>query len=217
MLQRLVACIAAVGCRGGPPTPPAHVATPAPTAVPAALYAGLFVEGTVFRYRLEARSSYWDDQDPRANPQGEVEDTRTSVMTCKVEGVERLASRIVAELHCDDDLGVPVGDAGPQGVYVATADGLWRVASRDQAQQPLASGALILPADPVETPPAPDATGGAVSRYRGGDGSWCRTDVFVSGDEGGTTICLGDGAVVSGSASSAGGSSREAHYSLITP
>ena len=191
--------------------------------VPAPLYAALFVSGAQLRFATTHTSSHWDDQDPKADAQGNVKLTKQGTMSCIVDQVKRYpAGAIAARVTCDDDNSVPVGDSTPTGVYVATRAGLWRTAdfpTDDAAITALAPADMLIAATPApksETKNQDEGFGEKLDIERGADGTWCVSRTSWGGDEGGTKLCFreGDG-LVAGAAFWAGGSSQELSYERV--
>jgi hypothetical protein len=206
----ILVTLAACGARSTSTTPEAAQPSASQPSVsqPSASqpYAKLFTEGAEFRYKVEHESSHWDEQN------GNVKESSTSMMTCTVGKLELLSDRTLAPLDCDGDLGVPVGGAGPAGIYIATAAGLWRAESVELAKSDrLVPDELLLPAKPRDKQGKP----GQVTLTEGPRGTWCASQFYAVGDEGGITLCFGNGTVVSGNASWSGGSSREASFVLV--
>jgi ketosteroid isomerase-like protein len=213
----LVLALAACGGSGGKPT---AVTTPttADTAVPPALFAALFVDGKAFKYAVTTESSHWDDQDPKADQNGNVLETTHDHMSCRVHGLQNFSHAIAAKVECDD--ASSLGDLSPDAVWVATGTGIWRLDAfplDDAAIDALDPKQMVLAAQPVETTvDSGDAdTGEAWSVVHEARG-WCRTHTFVSGDEGGSSICFAQGFGLAGGGSSfAGGSTKDVTYELI--
>jgi hypothetical protein len=215
MLERLLLVMLVAGCGGPPPQPIPKSNTAPKQTVPAPLYAGMFVEGAKLRYELVGHSSRADDQDPNADAHGNVNEHDRQIMTCTVGKVERLQDAVAAPLECDVDIGVPVGGAGPSGVYVATAAGLWRFGSIEEVKlEALTAETAILPAAPSERQSGSEQSGVVRRLTRGAGDSWCASHTYSGGDEAGTRLCFARGVLVSGYAYWAGGSSREVEYVL---
>lgn len=204
-----------------PPTKTvANQPPPVAALVPAKLYAGLFVRGAHFTYKVETESSHWDDQDPDADQNGNVTQKSSGTMTCTVTEVTKLRDAIASDVSCDESLGVPVGGASPQGTYVATAAGLWRTDGIPSAA-PTDAKTMLLAAIPAETKvvdgdPENEGFSSQTSVSRNGAGEWCWEESSVGGDEGGSTICFANGVISGGSAFFAGGSSHDATYTLTS-
>jgi hypothetical protein len=203
MLDRLMFFVPlVVACVGSTSHPVADAKAP----FPAPLYAGMFVEGAKLRYELVTQSSQVDDQDTKA-------DTTTSTMTCTIEKVEKIPDALVAHVACDAEVGVPIRDASPAGIYVATAEGLWRVDSMSAVETAArARATVMIPSSPRER--HSDSETQSESLYRGSGDEWCWSKSSSSGDDADTTMCFSHGLLVTGSATWAGGSSREASYVL---
>ncbi|NVB82432.1 MAG: hypothetical protein HOV81_28895 [Kofleriaceae bacterium] len=210
-----VSLIAVTGCASS-----RTATTKAPasaTSYPAKLYAGLFVKGARHTYTAESKRSHWDDQDPRADPHGNVEETFAGSISCTVTEVRELPSAIASRIECDDPSGVLIVGDAPAGIYVATADGLWSVPEMPRVA-PTSTKYRLFAWPPVAADiqePDPKNPGWGTTTTISQNGAlWCRYFTFIAGDDGDEQICVGDGIVVSGSASSAGGSSYEMSYSL---
>lgn len=216
MRTLLVPLLLATACSS--PRKAAKVPAPAATKknYPAALYAGLFQPNARYTYTLDTSTSYWDD-DTNKN----VEQHFTGSMTCTVAEVRELPNAVASRLDCENDSTLPVVGDAPDGIYVATADGLWRapemprIAPTDTkhrlfAWPPIAS-------ETSDPDPQNPGWGSKISVAQGGGNGWCRYMTFISGDEGDDEICVANGMIVSGSASSSGGSSHEMAYTLAKP
>ncbi len=212
-----VSLLAVAGCASS-----RTVTTKAPAArtrsYPAKLYAGLFLKGARHTYTVESKRSHWDDQDPRADKHGNVEETFTGSISCTVTDVHELPSAIASRIECDDPSAVLIVGDGPAGIYVATADGLWSVPEMPRVAPTTATYRLFawppVATDTQEPDPQNPGWGTTTTISQNSLGWWCRYFTFIGGDEGDAQICVGDGMVVSGSASSAGGASYEMSYAL---
>ena len=195
------------------PRPPTTTAASARN-YPAPLYAGLFAKGALHTYTVESTHSYWDDQ-----TNGNVEETFTSMRTCTVTDVQEVPSAIASRIECVDTRSDPFVSDAPAGVYVATADGLWSVAEMPRVAPTTTKDRLFawppVASDTEERDPQDPGWGTTTTISQAGPG-WCRSFTFISGDEGDEQLCVADGIVVSGSASSAGGSSYAMTYTLAT-
>jgi hypothetical protein len=183
---------------------------------PAALYAGLFQKDARYTYTLDVSHSQWDDDANR-----NVEEHYSGSMTCTVTDVRELPSAIASNLDCEDDSTVTVVGDGPAGIYVATADGLWRVPEMPRVA-PTSRKQRLFAWPPVasetdDPDPLNPGGGSKVTVSRNGARGWCRYLTFISGDEGDEGICVADGIIVAGSASSEGGDSHEMTYNLTKP
>lgn len=206
--MRLLLVLAACACS----SPKRPVGTPPSPAYPAPLYAGLFVDGARFSYAVESAHAYTDEQ------RGNVEDTVTGLLTCTVSEVRVVPSAIASRIECSSDNDVPIVGDGPAGIFVATATGLWRVSELPRVA-PSTTDDQLFAWPPVERrteTPDPENPGWVttVSIAKQGTG-WCRYFTFITAHDGDAEICLRDGIIVSGSASSAGGDSREMRYTLV--
>lgn len=211
MIERLLllSLVAACGRSTPQPIPKATVAPPKEV-VPAPLYSGMFVTGSKLRYEFVMQSSRVDD-----DKSGNVNEADRQIMTCTVGEVTKLAGALAAPLECDVDITVPVGGAGPSGVYVATPTGLWRVGSIEEATiDALTAETAIIPAAPAERHSGSAQSGVETRLSRDADDAWCASNTYSGGDEAGTRLCFAHGVVVSGYAYWAGGSSREVTFTL---
>ena len=219
MRPLLVSLVAAACTPSGKPATPLKVPAATTRRYPAPLYAGLFVNGARYSYTVESTRSHWDDQDPRADTHGNVEETVTGKITCSVTEVRALPSAIASRIECEDTSGVLMMSDGPAGIYVATTDGLWSVPEIPRVAPTTTKDRLFAWPPVAGATEEPDrANPGWGSRIVISQSSvgWCRYVTWISGDEGDAEICVGDGIVVSGSASSAGGSSYASSYRLAT-
>ena len=224
MMKRLawiVPLVAACGGAGGKPDPGiGNTARPGSTGD---LFAALFVKGAATQYDVVTRTTYWDDQDPTADANGNVTKETTSTMTCTVdEVVDVTGGGRGAYLACSPEPNVPVGGASPTGGYVATADGLWRVdkAVAEVVAADLTADTMLLAAKPVAAErkhEEPDGSGGSLYKVeqRPVDGAWCATRASWAGDDGGATLCFAAGkGLVSGVAYFGGGSTIDVEFEL---
>lgn len=206
--MRFLLALAACAC-SPPKRPVSHTAT---TPFPPPLFAGLFVDGARFTYAVESSHEYVDDV------QGTVEKTFTGSLTCTVSDVRDVPSAIAARLECVTDNGVPIVGDGPAGIFVATAAGLWRVAEFPRVA-PASTTDQLFPWPPVErhvekTDPTTPGWVTTITVAQHGT-SWCHYLTYISAHDGDEEICVRDGIIIRGAASSSGGDSRTMSYTLV--
>lgn len=162
-------------------TPPP--CTPAPARVgdfsPSPLYENLFVADATFVFGGEVTGE---------------EDDYGLAMTCQVGTVRRLSTAVAALLRCDavddsprrGDFDVP-REASPDGVYVATAQGLYRTDAmpRESDIAKLSPTDLVMLPDAGECIMRDDQQGNAVALYRSevNPAWWCSSETSGDGDE----------------------------------
>jgi hypothetical protein len=217
MKHRWIAILMAAAC-GRAPSKPTTVKndTEIGGGVPP-LFAAMFVDGKRFSYKVETKTSFWDDTDPKADQDGNVADVQTGTMTCTVRGMQNFTSAVALKLECDS-----TDDLAPTGVYVATPDGLWRLDAfpvDDAAIAKLDAKAMLLPAFPVAKEAKDeevDEGAGSIVAIIEKDGGWCHTESSWGGDEAGTSICFATGkGLVGGSLWWAGGWTKDTTYTLV--
>jgi hypothetical protein len=203
-----------VACGGSPSVP----SGPAPSGggVPP-LFAGLFVDGRKLTYKVETRTSHWDDADPKADQDGNVTNVTTAQMTCRVRGMQNFSDAVAVKLECDR-----ADDIAPNGVFVATPLGIWRLDAfplDDAAIAKLPEADMILPAIPAameNKQEDPEGEGGSMVAIEEKNGGWCKSQSSWGGDEGGTSLCFAKGkGLAGGSKWFAGGSTTETTFELV--
>jgi hypothetical protein len=211
-----------LGCRGPAPAAPAVSnagIVDAATPVGRATYAHLFDANATWRLNVTTTHSYWDQADPKANANGFVESSDSSVVSCRVvEAVEFPGGR-ASTIACDDDADYRLNDL-VAGAWVLTTDGLWHGSDMPGPglAPDLALEERLLAADPVagqtmdEDPEEDNGPAGGVGSVvditANGDG-WCIHNGYWGGDESSTTICLDSRGLASGQQSFDGGESKE--------
>jgi hypothetical protein len=195
-----------IACGG--PSPSKTPAAPAnkntdPSGLPA-LYAGLFENGKTWKLPAELVVSM-DGQ--KTSEKGSV--------TCTVSEAHAITGGKTAHLACEPD-GVDAPDS-PAGTYVGTPVGLWRVDEGFGGDATvLDPKKMLLAAAPkegrVETKDAENPDFGSAIVVKPHGGGWCVTSSSWSGDDGGWTLCLRDGAVIGGGGYFGGGSTRDLYF-----
>lgn len=192
----------ASGPEGAPPVPAAH-------------YAALFQPGATWTYEVKTRSQAPDD--PERTGDGVV--AGSARVVCKVEEVHPVVGGLASRIACDDSLGYQ-DSVTAEGVWIATARGLWHA-----AEMPAADGAPSLPEDQMvlSSHPTPDkqetgseSSGSSRTLSKEGD-AWCKVVSLWGGDESWSSVCIGPGGVVSGESGTAGGSVHEVSFTLVKP
>lgn len=188
------------------------------TAAP--LYAGLFVEGTVWRFRGRVRETYYEPSDRRANRRGNVVSKTRLGFECSVTRVQRSADAVTSEITCDSE------EAPLTATYGATSRGLFRFDGARPGDPAIATpttaagvekARLVLPARPK---PRKNKSTGEVGQVeivtvaRKG-GAWCWDYYFFLGDESGVTLCFANGKPTRLASLSAGGFVRELKATLV--
>lgn len=187
------------------------------------LFAALFADDRALVYDVKRVSSYWDDQDPKADATGNVTSEETLVVTCQRD-VEAVGRYRVARVTCDDADGDPDTFSARvveqlEGLFVTDGQGLWRTglvamptteAAVDAARSP--EPFLTVDQRPVKEEEQGSDGPDFGSRYEvtaSGDG-WCVAEMSWGGDEGGSGWCVSAaGGLVSASWFFAGGSSQD--------
>ncbi|MEZ4399043.1 MAG: hypothetical protein R3B06_03445 [Kofleriaceae bacterium] len=233
LLTALIGC-AACHHAGAPATIGNADVGPAAVAPPAAeLMHGLFAGDRTLVYDVTSESSYWDDQNPAADANGNVTSTATEAITCHLT-VGRVGRYRTASIDCDpsadgDGFGSSVLEEVVR-VFVTDGERLWRL---DAGSLPATADALAaaLPDAPVlvqgQRPVAErhsDAEDGGSGDFGSayavtaqGDG-WCVADDSWGGDEGGSSWCLSAAhGLVSASWYFAGGASHDQRAVLRLP
>ena len=231
MRSYLVAVVAVAACHHAP-APVAVANGGGPGAAPAAPWAGLFAGDRTLVYDVTTSSSYYDDQDPAADANGNVNSEATAAVTCHL-AVATVGAYRTAAITCDDPDGDDATLGGPifeqlVRTYVTDGTRLWRLeagAGFDSAAElegvlP-AEPDLVRDQQPVEREQHDDADSeayggdfGSVHRVTAAGDGWCIEDASWGGDEGGTGGCVGPRGVTSVSWYFAGGSSQDAKAEL---
>ena len=102
-----VAALAACGGKSNPPTPPGN----AGDGVAGPPYAALFAPGKSVRYTRVHETSFYDPDDPKAEPGGKVRERSEQAVTCAVNARD-FGEVKVAQLSCE---GLVDGDESASG------------------------------------------------------------------------------------------------------
>lgn len=214
-MKRIVFVVVAACGSARPP-----VVTPAP-GVPAAPYAGLFVQGAVWRYQVTTTSEMYEPSDPKADASGQVKESSSSTVRCSVAEARTSKAGVMSRIECDAPL-VPKNDP-LAGAWVADARGLWRVDELPAAgaEPDLADARLVLAATPVVGKHEQKGTGdeegfGESTEVTRDRGAWCVTYASWGGDESYETLCFaGAAGVTHGAAGWSGGSTHATTFDLV--
>jgi hypothetical protein len=158
-------------------------------------YAGLFTDRAGMTYRYTVKTSMYDPDDPCAGEGGNVVKTAEVMLTCATK-TRTVGAWQVAELGCTGAEEVGLVD-GLVGTYVANADGLWRLAPDQTADDgglaALAGTTPLLAAAPVPVDERKEEEGGQFGEFRkvsAAGGGWCVETGGWGGDEAGDGICF---------------------------
>ncbi|HUQ06243.1 MAG TPA: hypothetical protein VM261_27250 [Kofleriaceae bacterium] len=188
-------------------------------------YAALFEPGKSVRYKRVSETTFYDPDDPKADPGGSVRDRSEQAVTCAVNARD-FGEVKVAQLSCE---GLADGDelAGElTAIYVADLRGVWRT---DAAALPTtvedARAAIGTQAKPLlaATPKAEEEKkeeeegfGEMRKTSQAADGAWCVDWGSWGGDEGGGGICFAAGkGLTKVSSYWAGGSTKDDWFELV--
>lgn len=208
----LALALALTACRSPGPSPAA--VGPAVAAASAG-FDGLFRDGARWRFAIRVESSYWDDSDPAADQHGNVDTVATSEATCAVTAVRAFARGRASLIECDQGIDGRAAEL-IAGVWLQTADGLWRDSALPEGDHvpAFAPEDQVLPAAPTpisrrhEHPASPDSPAGGTSLEveRIADG-WCVSQLAWGADHSWRHLCLDGDGPVSGGSGFDGGSS----------
>lgn len=219
MTTRVALILVVAACGGGaaPPAAPAHTAaTPPEVTLPAPAYAGLFVDGASYRYRVEW-STERDDVVAVADPTGKLVRAGEVEITCTVGAVGEQGNSLRSTVTCDVEDIEPIraATASPAGPYVAAEQGLWHTWEPYE----LAAEEMILPAQPAPSSWKHEDPEGsyhlAVDITRRADGAWCWHGRLEGPDVHDATRCFADGLLVDGGVRATGSLTYDVRYTLI--
>jgi hypothetical protein len=221
--MKRLACVlvcAACGSSAKPAVAPSSSGSAAAaSAVPAALYAGMFERGAAWTYKATTTSSMYEPDDPKADKDGQVKESSDAQVHCKVAEVRTWKAGVMSTVECDQVL-VASGDPLAGG-WVADARGLFHVDELPAAgaDPDLADVHMVIAAAPKvgkeEKKGSGDEEGfGESTEIVQKDGAWCATYASWGGDEGYETLCF-DGRVVKGGAGWSGGSTHDTTFELV--
>jgi hypothetical protein len=198
-VNRIAAVTVAVACGTRGPVPPPAPPAPAPapptgTFTPDPAYAGLFRDGAVWPLDVVGTHSYFDDENPAADTEGQVKTSTTSRGRCRVVGVASFSWGVASQIDCDYGMRLERNFDPISGVWVADAHGLRWVDGVDLsvARQLEEGGYVILPAPPAAWHDAiSTGDGGSLEQAaeRRGD-AWCRSYANVMGSRISETACF---------------------------
>lgn len=188
--------------RGGAPAPAIGATAPG-TAPAAGLFDALFSGDRTAIYDVTRTSSYWDDQDPAADANGQVKSESTDPVTCHVD-VETVGAYRTATITCDDDDGDEATLRSPifehlEASYVTDGTRLWRVelleapiTVADVEASLVNKPDLVLDQVPVheEDEDEEEPRFGSVHSVTAEGDGWCVGDGSWGGDEGGSSWCV---------------------------
>jgi hypothetical protein len=196
------------------PKPAAHTTTPDNTGgtplAAATPYAHLFEEGRSWTYQVKHTSSHWDDQDPKADANGNVNEEEETTATCRVDSMTKGAEGAYSTLACD---GLDEGTALASAQWFMDDTGLYVDRGGDDKD-------LVLAAVPAERHDAQHEDDGDPTEETSFDeikqdgDKWCWTVAYLQGDESWDTICFAGGDIVSGDFGWSGGSTEETTYEV---
>ena len=200
-------------CGGKPAAHTIPVDNGGGTTVPAGPpYAALFESGRSWTFEVKYHNSFWDDQDPKADANGNVNDESTGTATCKVTAVEDTDDGKSSHIECDALGSDDVGGEPLSGDWLAAADGLYKVDAESRE--------LVMAAAPVakqetskDNPDDPTQETGWLKIEKKGD-AWCWDSSAAMGDESWQSLCFGAAGVTEGTFGWAGGSTHEATFTL---
>jgi len=215
-MKRLVPFLLLAACGGKPApatTPP--VDNGGGAAPPGPPYAALFEKGRSWTYQLDVDNSYWDDQDPAADADGNVHSKSSVEASCKVVGVEDVDGGKLSHIECTGFEDTGLGNEPLSGDWFADATGVYRGGYSDGEGR-----SLVLAAKPVarqetskDNPDDPTQETGFLTIEQKGD-DWCWTSSFAWGDESWESLCFGEDGITEGTFGWAGGSVHEATFTL---
>lgn len=222
--------------------PAAKVGNGSSAAATGDVMAGLFAGDRTLVYDVTSESSFWDDQDPAADANGNVNSKATQAVTCQLTvatiGTYRTATIACAEDADGNSFGSRVLEEFER-TFVTDGTRLWRLeagampstaaeleaalpATPDlvAGQQPVEQGAYGDNSDDDDGDGNPDdgeedERFGSSHKVSAIDDGWCIADDGWGGDEGGSGWCLSAArGVVSASWYFAGGSSQDQRAEL---
>jgi hypothetical protein len=213
----LALALALASCRSPGPAP-ASVGAPIKPAVATTALAGfdgLFKDGARWRFAVRVESEFWDDSDPAADEHGTIVRTTTTEVTCAVTAVRAFAQGRASLIECDEGTDSRVVEL-LAGVWLQTADGLWRDSALPEGDHvpAFAPEDQVLPAAPTagsrrdEFPASPDRPAGGISLdLERIDDGWCVSQLAWASAQSWRHLCLDGDGPVSGGSGFDGGSS----------
>lgn len=203
--------IVVVGCHGGRTAPTVlEVRPPAPGALPA-LYAGLFVEGRVFRYEV---TTVHEEPNEDGTPRDDDEPSAPDEAICTVTSVERRGRGAISTIDCE---GGRVD--GVAGTWAADDRGIWTSADDDVDLATVDLADAVLTAAPVarhdETVEPDDPSTARFANVEAKGDGWCFTSGTTYGDESWSELCFAGGVISGGSTGTCGYACDEVHFKLV--
>jgi hypothetical protein len=190
-------------------------------------YAALFEAGKSVRYKRVHETSYYDPDDPKAEPGGNVRSRTEEIVSCAVNARD-FGEVKVAQLSCD---GLADGDGLASeltALYVADLRGVWRADGASMPTQMEDARAAVaeqttplLAAEPKPFEDKKEDEGeegfGEMRKVsQTSDGAWCNEWGSWGGDEGGGSICFAAGkGITKVSSYFAGGSTQDDWFELV--
>ena len=182
----------------------------------AELTAPLFEKDRIFTYQITSTSIFWDDEDPKADEQGNVTTTNKTKTECKVTNVYEYSSGKISEVLCKE--GADMID----GVYLINKDGLFKI-SYFMTEEPdfktMETPEPILPAvlAITHTKKEYDEMMGEEHSLEESGGIWCKKNAYWGGDESNDEICFSKDEGIIGTVNEfSGGSTQTTTVELIT-
>ncbi len=169
-------------------------------------YAALFDAGRTFTYDVATTTYDQENWGPKTRPPKKTERT---IATCKVAKIGAIGSAQTSAIECDHDIEVLAPVAG---LYVATADGLFRVTALPATEAELATlGEPLLSAKPRAFRTAVHGVHG----LRGSHVGWCTYD-DTSDDVDGSikSQCYSSSGIATGDFDGGGEEWRKVSYRL---
>jgi hypothetical protein len=185
---------------------------------------GIFESGRTWKFEVTHADSYWDDQDPEADANGQVKSESTWTSTCKVDAVAEIDGGKASHVTCDGWEESQGGHQPISGLWFADPSGLYYLGETEMpepgSELSREEMTLFLAAAPKadqtighdnEDDPTQETT--FLTIRAEGDG-WCRESSFAWGDESWDFLCIGPDGFVSGEYGWAGGSVHETSFQL---
>ena len=170
-------------------------------------YAALFDAGRTWTYDVATTTYDQENWGPKTRP---PKKTESAVATCKVASVGAIGAAQTSAIECDRDLEqlAPVA-----GLYVATADGLYRVHELPRTEAELAAlGEPLIGARPR---PFRTAVHEAVHGLRGSHNGWCTYDDTSDDPDGAVkSQCYSSAGIATGDFDGGGEEWRKVSYRL---
>lgn len=187
-------------------------------------YGGIFESGKSWTFAVTHADSYWDDQDPAADANGNVKSESTWTSTCRVDAVAEIDGGKASHVSCEGWEDSQGGQQTISGLWFMDGSGLYYYG---EAEMPEAGstisrqeGTFFLPAAPEakqdvghDNDDDPTQETSFLTIRAEGEG-WCRESSFAWGDESWDFLCVDPDGFVSGEYGWAGGSVHETKFEL---